>query len=50
MPAGLADGARIRVPGKGHAGRNGGETGDLYIDVHVRAASAVPRATATTCT
>ncbi len=26
MPAGLADGARIRVPGKGHAGRNGGET------------------------
>jgi molecular chaperone DnaJ len=36
VPAGLADGARIRVPGKGHAGRNGGETGDLYIAVHVR--------------
>jgi molecular chaperone DnaJ len=34
-PAGLADGARIRVPGKGHVGRNGGETGDLYITVHV---------------
>jgi molecular chaperone DnaJ len=36
VPAGLADGARIRVPGKGHVGRNGGETGDLYIDVTVR--------------
>ena len=35
VPAGLADGARIRVPGKGHAGRNGGETGDLYVTVHV---------------
>ncbi len=28
---GLEDGARIRVPGKGHVGRNGGENGDLYI-------------------
>ncbi len=36
VPPGLADGARIRVPGKGHVGRNGGETGDLYIDVHVQ--------------
>ncbi len=36
VPAGLADGARIRVPGKGHFGRNGGEPGDLYITVHVR--------------
>ncbi len=35
VPAGLADGARIRVPGKGHAGRNGGATGDLYITVRV---------------
>ena len=35
VPAGLADGARIRVPGKGHVGRNGGENGDLYITVHV---------------
>ncbi len=33
--AGLADGARVRVPGKGHAGRNGGEPGDLYITVRV---------------
>ena len=35
VPPGLADGARIRIPGKGHVGRNGGEAGDLYIDVHV---------------
>lgn len=35
IPAGLADGARIRVPGKGHAGRNGGEPGDFYITVRV---------------
>jgi molecular chaperone DnaJ len=36
VPAGLADGARIRVPGKGHVGRNGGKPGDLYITVQVR--------------
>lgn len=35
IPPGLADGARIRVPAKGHVGRNGGEHGDLYIDVRV---------------
>jgi molecular chaperone DnaJ len=36
VPPGLGDGARIRVPGKGHAGRNGGETGDLFVTVHVQ--------------
>jgi molecular chaperone DnaJ len=36
IPPGLADGARVRVPSKGHAGRNGGENGDLYITVHVQ--------------
>jgi molecular chaperone DnaJ len=35
IPAGLADGARVRVPGKGHAGGNGGNAGDLYITVRV---------------
>jgi molecular chaperone DnaJ len=35
-PAGLADGARIRVAGKGHVGRNGGEPGDFYVTVHVQ--------------
>ncbi len=35
VPAGLQDGARIRVPGKGHAGRRGGEPGALYLALHV---------------
>ena len=35
-PPGLADGARVRVAGKGHAGQNGGEAGDLYLTVHVQ--------------
>jgi molecular chaperone DnaJ len=35
VPAGLADGARIRLPNRGHAGRFGGEPGDLMITVHV---------------
>ena len=35
FPAGLSDGARIRIPGKGHAGRHGGEPGDLYIEARV---------------
>ena len=36
LPGGLTDGTRIRVPGKGHVGRDGGENGDLYITVHVQ--------------
>lgn len=36
IPPGIADGARVRVAGKGHAGPRGGESGDLYIDVLVR--------------
>jgi molecular chaperone DnaJ len=36
VPPGLADGARMRIPGKGHVGRNGGDAGDLYIDVTVQ--------------
>jgi molecular chaperone DnaJ len=35
VPSGLADGARIRVPGKGHAGAGGGDPGDLYMTVRV---------------
>jgi molecular chaperone DnaJ len=35
VPAGLADLARVRIPGMGHAGPNGGEAGDLLITVHV---------------
>jgi molecular chaperone DnaJ len=37
IPAGVADGAQVRVPGKGNAGPKGGETGDLYLTVRVAA-------------
>jgi len=37
VPAGVADGQRIRVKGRGAAGANGGPPGDLYVVVHVRA-------------
>ena len=35
VPPGTADGVRLRVAEKGHAGRNGGPTGDLYVTVRV---------------
>jgi len=36
LPPGLADEARVRVQGKGHVGRHGGENGDLFITVRVQ--------------
>ena len=36
VPAGVDDGTRIRVPGKGEAGPNGSPSGDLYIFLHMR--------------
>ena len=36
VPAGVADGQRIRVKGRGGAGANGGPSGDLYVVVHVQ--------------
>jgi len=36
VPAGIADGQRIRVSGRGHAGEPGAPDGDLYVLVHVR--------------
>jgi molecular chaperone DnaJ len=37
IPAGVKDRQRIRVKGRGGAGRNGGPAGDLYVVVHVSA-------------
>jgi molecular chaperone DnaJ len=35
IPAGVEDGQRIRVKGRGAPGRRGGITGDLYVTVHI---------------
>jgi len=36
IPAGVQDGQKIKLRGKGQASRNGGEPGDLIITVHVK--------------
>ncbi|MEA2157361.1 MAG: molecular chaperone DnaJ [Solirubrobacteraceae bacterium] len=36
VPAGIAEGQRIRVAGRGHAGESGASAGDLYVNVSVR--------------
>ncbi|WP_152188590.1 DnaJ C-terminal domain-containing protein [Georgenia satyanarayanai] len=35
IPAGVSDGQKIRLRGKGQAGRGGGEPGDMVVTVHV---------------
>jgi molecular chaperone DnaJ len=36
IPAGIADGQRIRIAGRGHEGERGGRPGDLFVGVRVR--------------
>jgi molecular chaperone DnaJ len=36
IPAGIASGSRVRVPGKGNAGTMGAPVGDLYLRVDVK--------------
>jgi molecular chaperone DnaJ len=36
VPAGIADGQRIRLAGRGHAGERGGPPGDLYVLIHIK--------------
>jgi molecular chaperone DnaJ len=36
VPAGIADGQRIRIAGRGNAGERGGPPGDLYVQIRVR--------------
>jgi molecular chaperone DnaJ len=39
VPAGVRDGAKLRIAGKGTPGTKGGPAGDLFVTVHVRAHS-----------
>ncbi len=36
IPAGIDDGQRVRITGRGHAGERSGPAGDLYVLVNVR--------------
>lgn len=35
IPAGIDDGARLRLAGQGEAASNGGTPGDFYLDIHI---------------
>src|SRR5690606_38878127 len=37
IPAGVDEGDRIRLAGEGEAGVNGGPSGDLYVQIHLKA-------------
>ncbi|WEV42065.1 DnaJ domain-containing protein [Bifidobacterium sp. ESL0682] len=36
IPAGVKDGQKIRLPGKGKLGSNGGSAGDMYLQISVK--------------
>jgi len=36
IPAGIDEGQRIRLAGKGEPGMNGGPPGDLYVEIHIK--------------
>jgi molecular chaperone DnaJ len=43
IPAGVREGSRIRLAGKGEAGPRGGDPGDLYVVTHVAASPVFKR-------
>jgi molecular chaperone DnaJ len=43
IPAGIADGQRIRVRSEGHAGELGGPAGDLFVQVRVKPQPGIER-------
>ena len=43
IPAGVREGSRVRIAGRGEAGRNGGPPGDLYVITRVSASQTFRR-------
>ncbi len=43
VPAGISDGQTLRLSGKGEPGKNGGENGDIYLDINVKSSKIFTR-------